>query len=194
MKKRIFRIIVQVVGWAAVAGLLVPLLFIHSSVYQKHPVDTPRGAVFWFVFTTISFGLAWVIVFLLRGKRKNITAPMKADRVRTFLFHLPYPVFLAPLILLQLLNARWFLHFCDLPSSGFLRLILDIVAVGSFISMLSTFYLVLFSIVTVFLAVIATACKKSEPWFLGFCLAYFVSVLFVLLVAMRFLIGITGGA
>lgn len=76
MKNRGFRILLQVVGWAVVAALLTWIYFAPGSVQSS--IDTLPGATFWFVSTTVSFGLAWVIVFLLRGKRKHT-----ADRPRT---------------------------------------------------------------------------------------------------------------
>ena len=192
MKNRGFRILLQVVGWAAVAALLTWIYFAPGSVQSS--IDTLPGATFWFVSTTVSFGLAWVIVFLLRGKRKHTADPTEDDRVRTFLFQLPYPVFLAPLALCQLLNARWCVYFADVPSSGFVELISDVAIFGWFFTLLAMIYLILVSLVAAILAVIAAVCKKCEPWHLGFFLTYFVSVLSVSGMSATFMVGITGGA
>ena len=186
MKKRIFRIIVQVVGWAAVAGLLGSLLFLPASVNQKHPVDTPRGAVFWFFYSVSCFVLGWSLVFLLRGKRNDTEKQPEPDRIKIFLSKFPLPVLLIPPAICLLLNALWLLYLSN--SSAF-----DFVILFMAFSFLLCLPIICIGLFLVGASIAAVVNKKREPWLLGFSISYLVSAVFTFGIVAIFFVGITGG-
>ena len=184
--KNVFRILAKTVGWIAVAGLLGSLFFLPSSVYQKFPVDTVRGATFWFLYSIFCFVPAWFLVFVLRGKRENAGELTETDPIKSFLYKFPFPVLLIFPTVCLLLNALWILYLLNRAASDFVLLVtafsfllyLPIVCIGLFL---------------VGASIAAVVNKKSKPWLLAFSIFYLISTIFTLGIAAHFFVGITGG-
>ena len=198
MKNRGFRILLQVVGWAAVAALLVlPLTpFIGLLPFAFGSWSTVGGLLAFGVPLFCAL-LAWGIVFLLRRKPDESNCAVaqaqkpEQPKKRIILAKIPYSLSII-LVLLPQLMSLILISTREIPSSVIGNIMAVFVAGHCLIGTGLSIFAVAVGIA--FLVVAFGSCKQERAfWPFGFALSLSTSGVCVFLYQISFLVLWTGG-